>query len=98
MTPEEFLVSNIYRNATRLLGPIAFGDDRALASLFVLGMRTGIALHYRRPEAAETILQALRKGTNTVTYDANTDTDTRMIELIIGESIWKSPTPIPTVN
>lgn len=98
MTPEEYIVRDIYRNASSVLGNIIFTDEQALASIMVLGIRMGIALHYRRPEAAEVILQALRKGTNTLTYNANYDTDTQMIEIIIGKDIWQQQTPIPTVN
>lgn len=97
-TPEDFIIRNIYLNTERMLRNVPLNDSRAAASILVLGIRMGISLHFRRPEAAETILQAIRIRTGSITYNPKNDAEIRMIEIILGEEVWRLQTPVPTAN
>lgn len=100
-SPLDFISDRIYRRTVKLVAGLnkeAFVDNISIASVLITGIRIGIALHDKRPEAAIAILQALRERTGSITDDANQDQEIQLINMVIGEEIWNVTTPIPTPN
>jgi hypothetical protein len=98
MTPTEYLALKVYEGANRIVADLDVLSQFGKASLFITGIRVGIALCFHKPDVAVTILQVLRLRTGSITESYTNDQEVLLISMLLGAEIWKNNPIEPTVN